>query len=72
MDRQQTQEHLAEAERHVAEGERLLERQRELLAQLRANLATAVAAVAECENSQRLHVADRDRLRKALDEFPAV
>jgi uncharacterized protein (DUF3084 family) len=72
MDEQQTREHLAEAERHVAEGQRLLARQRELIDQLRANLATALAALEECEQSQKLHVADRDRLQTALTQFPSV
>jgi uncharacterized protein (DUF3084 family) len=72
MNEQETREHLAEAERHVAEGQQLLARQRELIQRLRTNLAAALTALEQCEHSQKMHIADRDRLKKALEQFPGI
>ena len=60
-------QHLVEAERHVSEGERLVEHQRRRVEKRRrdghhAELATQL--LEEMEESLRLHIQDRDRLRR--------
>ncbi len=60
---------LALAERHVGQGFGIIARQRELIAALkRGGHATedALNLLADFEDIQALHVADRDRLRKEL------
>jgi hypothetical protein len=71
MDRAAALARLATAERHVKLGERHLSRQRELVAYLiryGRDAAAAEALLATFEQSQALHVADRDRLRDELAE----
>jgi hypothetical protein len=63
------EQRFAEAEMHVAKGERLLQHQRETIEARRrdghdVNLATAL--LDEMEETQRLQIADRDRLRREL------
>ena len=69
MDRAQLAEHLAQAERHVSLGEAHLQRQRILVTELERTGADAGEArrlLANLEEMQSLHVADRDRLRDEL------
>jgi hypothetical protein len=71
MDRSTLLEHLAQARRHVAAGKRLIARQRELVAELERDghdSSTAKQLLRIFEETQKLHVADRDRLER---EFPA-
>jgi hypothetical protein len=69
MDREQTLQHLAEAEDHVAVGMQHIARQRELIAQLERDghdVTQARALLEQFEQLQEMHVADRDRLRRSL------
>ena len=62
---------LADAERHVFEGECLLERQRKLLERHRRHghdVKLSGELLAAMEETQRLHVAHRDRLRQQLEQ----
>ena len=62
---------LEKAERHVRDGAVLLQQQREILGGMlvRGDDVTVVKAfMAECEISQEMHIADRDRLLKMLAE----
>jgi hypothetical protein len=62
-------EHLEMAERHVTEGERHIMRQCELIAALKRDghdMTTARELLAQFEEMQALHIADRDRLRQEL------
>jgi hypothetical protein len=68
-------QHLVEAERHVSEGERLVEHQRRTVEKRRrdghhAELATQL--LEEMEESLRLHVQDRDRLRREWASDPRL
>lgn len=65
------QVHLALLEEQVAQGERHIERQRdlvELLSRGGYDTADARALLQEFEESQAMHLADRDRLRAELGE----
>lgn len=69
MERALVEEHLAQAERHVAEGERHIAEQRARITEAERNgLDTAQAKdlLLTFEETQVLHVADRDRLRVEL------
>lgn len=71
VDKDVTERHLAQAERHVALGERHIATQRAIIAELVRDghdTSRAEALLATFEQSQRLHVEDRDRLRKELDD----
>ncbi len=62
-------EHLAKAERHVEIGERDLAKQRALIDELRRDGHDTRAAeklLATFEEVQKLHVADRERIRAEL------
>jgi len=64
---------LAQAERHVAEGEVILARQRAAIAAtelIGGDVARFKELLSVFEDSQRVHVADRDRLRKDLENAP--
>jgi hypothetical protein len=64
------EQHLAQAERHVLQGDLILERQRRLIDQrLRdgRDIELAVELLAQMEEMQRMHLADRDRLRDELE-----
>jgi hypothetical protein len=66
-------EHLAEAERHVREGEDILSRQRQILERMLArgeDVTVLMAALQVCEQSQAMHIADRARLQRLLEEQP--
>ena len=69
MDETMLRRHLARAERHVAEGEVHLARQRELIRKLERDGHGSRAArrfLRSLEETQALHVADRDRVRAEL------
>jgi phytoene dehydrogenase-like protein len=60
-------QHLLEAERHVSEGERLVEHQRRTVEKRRRDghhTELALQLLEEMEESLRLHIQDRDRLRR--------
>jgi hypothetical protein len=60
-------QHLVEAERHVSEGERLVEHQRRSIEKRRRDghhTELAMQLLEEMEESLRLHIQDRDRLRR--------
>jgi hypothetical protein len=64
-------DHLAQAQRHVAEAERHVANQREIVAQRERDghdTATSKRLLDQFEQLYALHVTDRDRLEKALDE----
>jgi hypothetical protein len=64
--------HLAMAERYVVDGERHVDRQRELIGELKRDGHDTVLAtqlLRSLEESQALHIADRDRLRKVLADI---
>jgi hypothetical protein len=63
------EQRFAEADRHVADGERLLQHQREAIEERRRDghdVKLATALLAEMEETQRLHIAGRDRIRQEL------
>ena len=71
MDRELLTQHLEMAERHVSQGERHIAQQRELIAQLKRGghgTRQAIQLLRQFEELQKLHVADRDRLRKELSD----
>ena len=70
MDRTMLLDHLAQAERHVAQGDGHILRQRALIDRLhRDGHETSVAEdlLRRFEEIQRMHIADRDRLRRELE-----
>jgi hypothetical protein len=67
MDRQMIADHLELAERHVSQGALHLEKQRQIIATLIEgghDVRQAKDLLSVLEETQALHVADRDRLRK--------
>jgi hypothetical protein len=61
---------VAQAERHVARGEVILARQRATIVaseRMGRNVESSKKFLSVFEESQRLHVADRDRLRRDLE-----
>jgi len=70
MDRALVEQHLTVAERHVAQGQSIIVRQQKLVAQTEARGRDSVAArqlLRLFQETQAIHVADRDRLLKELD-----
>lgn len=70
--RHQLEEQLAKAEYRVFQGQLLLERQRENLERRRSHghdVKLATNLLAAMEETQRLHEAHRDRLRRELAEL---
>jgi hypothetical protein len=60
-------QHLVEAEQHVSDGERLVEHQRRAIEKRRRDghhTELAMQLLEEMEESLRLHILDRDRLRR--------
>lgn len=60
---------LAQAERHIAEGESRIARQREIILDLASgghDLKQAKELLAQFEDMQSTHIADRDRIRAEL------
>jgi hypothetical protein len=73
MKRAMLENALARAEQHITGGEGVLARQKALiqLAELTGgDVASSKALLVTFEDTQALHVAKRDRLRKELSEFP--
>jgi len=71
MDLAQIAKNLAQAEMHVASGERHIAEQRAIIDELErgGNDATeAKALLTAFEHTQRLHVENRDRLRRDLEK----
>ena len=70
MDVAEIAQQLAQAEIHVAAGERLIAGQRDTIAEFEkahADPAEAKAVLASLEETQRLHVENRDRLKRELE-----
>jgi hypothetical protein len=70
MDREMLERHLALAERHVAEGQPRVDSQRRLVAELERDghdITEARRMLTAFEETQQLHVEDRDRIRKELE-----
>lgn len=70
MDRALVLTHLTQAERHVSDGTALLARQRTLILRLRLlgyDTATAENLLQLFNETQDMHIADRDRLRAELE-----
>jgi len=64
-------DHLAQARRHVTEAKRHIANQREIVAQKERDghgTATSKQLLDQFKHLYRMHVADRDRLEKELDE----
>ena len=73
MNRDSVERALAQAERHVAEGKVILARQRAAIVAselIGGDVARFKELLSVFEDSQRVHVADRDRLRKDLKNAP--
>ena len=73
MDKAMIMDHLALAERHVAQGRRHIAHQKQIIIDLNnAGHDTAVAQslLIDFEDVLRMHIADRDRLKKELAENP--
>jgi hypothetical protein len=71
MDRQTLKEHLEWAETRVAQADSRVAEQRKLVAKLereRGHTAEARRLLAELELSQKMRIAERDRLRRELAE----
>ena len=65
-------EHLAQAERHVLEGEALVARQREIVERLGRgghDTREAMDLLTQFEETQALHIQERDRLRQERAEL---
>ena len=61
------EKHLAQAEQHVADGERHITRQRQIIAELerdRHDAGSAKELLTIFEETQAIHIADRDRLKE--------
>jgi hypothetical protein len=72
MDRAMIEEHLRQAEEHIALGEQHIARQREILAELQRDghdTAQAEELLATFEETQRMHIADRDRIQDELQSL---
>jgi hypothetical protein len=77
MDRASLERFLTQTEGHVALGERHIARQQQIVSQLQRaghepDRGMAEALLSVLEESQELHVAHRDRLRRELAELPAT
>ena len=75
VDRAMLERFLAQGEEHVALGDEHIARQRHLISELRRDgqdTEMAETLLAEFEQSQALHVAHRDRLRRKLAELAAT
>lgn len=71
MDRAMLEDHLAIAERHIAEGAKLLAKQEELIAELKRrnhDSESANSVLTTMRETQSLHIDDRDRILRALEE----
>jgi uncharacterized membrane protein len=69
MDREMLRQHLQQTEKHLAASDKLITDQRALIARLEErgyDTAKASTALAHLEEMRKLHIADRDRLSRAL------
>ena len=69
MDRVVIKDHLALAQRHVVQGRRHIARQKQIIVTLRKgghDTAMARSLLINFEDAQKMHIADRDRLKKEL------
>jgi hypothetical protein len=69
MDRATLEDHLAMAEQHIAQGEQHIMRQRGIVAELERGGHDSTAArqfLVVLEQTQAVHLADRDRVQKEL------
>jgi hypothetical protein len=65
-------DHLAMAERHIAEGKLRIERQQHLIVELERDshdVKEASTIVGRMEQTQALHLEDRDRILEALENL---
>jgi hypothetical protein len=72
MDREMLRQHLQQTEKHLAASDELITDQRALIARLEErgyDTAKARTALAHLEEMRKLHIADRDRLSRALREL---
>jgi GAF domain-containing protein len=72
MERDRLEKWLTQAERHVALGEQHIARQHDIIARLGQSgdaLKTARELLAQFQNSQKLHIGERDRLRLELSRL---
>ena len=75
MDRDKVKRHLGEAEEHVARSIQHVGEQWKLIARLEEkglDTATPRRLLALLEESWDLHLADRDRLRRELAQYPVI
>ena len=73
MDKSLIRDHLALAERHVSQGRRHIAHQKKIISDLTDgghDTALAQSLLADFEDVLRMHIADRDRLKKDLAESP--
>jgi hypothetical protein len=74
MDRDMLQQHLEQTKHHITIGAKHLYDQRALIARLERDgrhdeVTAAKELLAQLEDTLRLHLADRDRLQRALREL---
>jgi hypothetical protein len=72
MDREMLRQYLQQTEKHLAASDKLVTDQRALIARLEErgyDTAKARTALAHLEEMRKLHIADRDRLSRALREL---
>ena len=70
MDQQMLKRHLAQAEEYIATGDKNIARQREVIAELERGghqTRQAIATLAQSEGLQAMHLADRDRILRELE-----
>jgi hypothetical protein len=71
MDKAMIRDHLALAERHVAQGYRHIAQQKQIINDLENgghDTTTARSLLGSFEDVLRMHIADRDRLKRELAE----
>ena len=69
MERSVIEKRLAQTEKHVARGEEMLATQREVIERIRGighDTAAAEQTLADLEQAQTVHIAERDQLREKL------
>lgn len=72
MDKTMILDHLALAERHVAQGRRHVAHQKQIISDLENgghDTAVARSLLLNFKDVLKMHIADRDRLKKELAEF---
>jgi hypothetical protein len=72
MDKAMILEHLALAERHIAQGRRTIAHQKQIILDLKNgghDTTMARSLLASFKDIQKMHIADRDRLKKELADY---